>query len=543
MSVDRAIQDPSIRPVHVRPGDPAAGVDGQAVESGAIRPGDPAAGVDEQTVEFGAIQRKKPGRSQRTRSRPVGDGGQERLAAAGSQTQFPPPTITALCEEFTEVCESAVDALEIASALEFEGISDRIAHMRYGAGLDVFALAQEMYFRVPRRPTEPEPPPDPWSRVSKFQPALHGLLYSLPALFFPAAAPLLAGPGALTVLVVALLVGWGASQGLAAVGYHRLAATDTGQARRLLRIGLAVGLALVAAAITAADLIVHARIPVLVFGAGEGAYMLCACVLLVLGAERWLLAVLVPALLASAAFLLLHKAAGLRPVAWGGLAVTLTLALVLAIVFTRRVGPSAGRLLGAAELRAALPAVAFGLIAAGLLIFPVTAGPEGHGGVNTGALLTAVPLALSMGVAEWSLLRYRRRTQRLLHSTRELGKFGRRARLALLLALLEYLAGAVALTAAAVGVATVTGFVHPSGAVMPEVGTYLALGAALFLALLLQAVRARWLPLAVAAAALALEVTFRNLGLPVQVGAAVGLLVVVAGYAAVILGHAVRNAY
>src|SRR5216683_1041457 len=430
MSVEEAIQGASMRPTQIQPG-------GRAVS------------VDEQTLEFGAITGKGSVRSRRTRARPIRVGGPERLAAADIGDEFPPPTIAALCDEFAEICESAVDALEIASALEFAGISDRTARLRYGAGVDVFVLAQEMYFRVPRRPAEPEPPPDPWRQVSKFQPALRGLLYALPA----------------------------------------------------------------------------------------------ACVLLVLGAQRWLLAALVPAVLASAAYLLLHKPAGLVHVAWAGLAVTVIAALVLAIAFTRRISPSAGRLLVAAELRAALPAVGFGLVAAGLLIFPVLAGPGGHGGVNVGALLVAVPLSLSMGTAEWSLLRYRRRTQRLLRATLAPRKFGRRARLALLGALLEYVAGAVALTAAAIGIAAVTGLVHPRWALMPEVGTYLALGAAMFLALLLQAVRARGLPLAAAATALAVEVTFRDHGLPVQVAAATGLLVVVGGYAAVVLGRAVRNAY
>ena len=45
-----------------------------------------------------------------------------------------------LSERFGSVCESAVDPLEIASALEFDGITDRAARADYGAA-DVFALA------------------------------------------------------------------------------------------------------------------------------------------------------------------------------------------------------------------------------------------------------------------------------------------------------------------------------------------------------------------------------------------------------------------
>src|SRR5260370_4535481 len=221
----------------VQPGGPAASADEQAMEFGTVQPGGPGVGVDEQTLEFGAITGKGSVRSRRPRARPIRIDGPERLATADTGDEFPPPTIAALCDEFAEICESAVDALEIASALEFAGISDRTARLRYGTGVDVFVLAQEMYFRVPRRPAEPEPPPDPWRHVSKFQPALRGLLYALPAVCFPAAGALLAGPGARPVLGVALLAGWGRGRGRASIGSQRLRATATGPARR----GVAVG--------------------------------------------------------------------------------------------------------------------------------------------------------------------------------------------------------------------------------------------------------------------------------------------------------------
>src|SRR5262249_56128334 len=90
------------------------------------------------------------------------------------------------------------------------------------------------------------------------------------------------------------------------------------------------------------------------------------------------------------------------------------LALALAAVFTRRTEPRTGQLFEASEWLGALPAAGFGLVAAGLLIFPVAAGVHGRGGINVGALLAALPLSLSMGAAEASLLWYRRRTRRLL---------------------------------------------------------------------------------------------------------------------------------
>ncbi|MEU8673561.1 hypothetical protein [Streptomyces sp. NPDC048560] len=58
-----------------------------------------------------------------------------------------------------ELCERAVDPLEIAAGLEAHGLTDRTA-ARY-RHRDVFSLAEELYARVPgsvRRPVDPPPP-------------------------------------------------------------------------------------------------------------------------------------------------------------------------------------------------------------------------------------------------------------------------------------------------------------------------------------------------------------------------------------------------
>jgi hypothetical protein len=46
-------------------------------------------------------------------------------SVTGTGTQTVPLTVADLCADFAGVCESAVDPLEIASALEFDGLSDR----------------------------------------------------------------------------------------------------------------------------------------------------------------------------------------------------------------------------------------------------------------------------------------------------------------------------------------------------------------------------------------------------------------------------------
>jgi hypothetical protein len=534
-----------------------------------------------------------------------------------------PAAITALCGEFAGVCASAVDPLEIASALEFEGIGDRTARTVFGCP-DVFALAEVMYGQVERRPAEPRPSSHPW-QSARAHPVLHGILYGLPAVCYPAAGALLAGPGALGTLLVALLVAWALSQGLASLGYQRLGAGDRAAARSVLAAGLAAGLVLVGVAMTAAALVAHARVPVLLSGAGEGAYLLGACVLLVLGAERWLLPALAPGVAAASAFLLLGRPAALAAPVWGLLAATPVAAVTFAVVSTcpadgrtppvpRMPRPASVRRLPAglrrslssvpsllrgvpgllrgvpgllrgvpgllrgvpgllrawlgsltgsrrtvaarargtwdwaraalpapAELRGALPAAGFGVVAAGLLAFPVLAGPYGNGGARTGALAAAVPLSLSMGAAEGILLWYRRRTQRLLRDVRDPGRFRRGAMLALAGGLLRYLAATATLTAASAGLTALLG--ELSRIALAQAGTYVILAAALFLALLLQAFRLHAVPLCAGTVALAAEAAFRSHGVAAQFAASTGLLAVTAATALLMLGQAVRHAW
>lgn len=77
------------------------------------------------------------------------------------------------------LCETAVDPLEIAAELEAAGIGPGTA-ARYRHS-DVFSLAEELYARVPRRPSALRTPvrPSPWRR--RAVPAtLVALLYLLP---------------------------------------------------------------------------------------------------------------------------------------------------------------------------------------------------------------------------------------------------------------------------------------------------------------------------------------------------------------------------
>ncbi|MHB1433617.1 MAG: hypothetical protein ACYCVZ_16085, partial [Streptosporangiaceae bacterium] len=452
-----------------------------------------------------------------------------------------PPTIGELCTEFGEICRSAVDPLEIASALEFEGLGDQQAADRFGRA-DVFDLAEEMYRLVPRDPSEPDPPADPW-QGSRLRPAVHALLYGIPAVCFTAIGGLFAGPGVLTGLVVALVAGWSLAQALAYAGYLRLGQSGTAQAQRTLRAGLAIGLPLAVAVMLATRAVTGARVPVTGFGIGEAAYMLGAAVLMVLGDEAWLFAALTPGLAAGAAFLAAGRPRGLEPLVWVGLAVTALACVGFAVLRTPDRGGPGGRHLSRTDLPGLAAAAGFGMFAAGLFVFPTAVIVYGRGRIPPGALLAIMPLSLSMGVAEWSLLWYRRRTRSLLLSGIEIEAFASRARLALLGAVLQYLAVTVTLTVATAALARATGLLPVSAADIPQVTAYVLLGVAMFVALTLQALGLRAVPVAACGGALGIAVALRSLGVAAEFVAYGSLLVVLGGYAAARLGRTIRHVY
>ncbi|WP_405011703.1 hypothetical protein [Kitasatospora sp. NBC_01539] len=138
--------------------------------------------------------------------------------------------VRALMAEHRRLCEEAVHPLEIAAGLEDAGLTDRAAARFRHA--DLFALAEELYARVERRPAAPAPPPPaaPWPGQAAR--ALGTALLHLPAAGLLATVPWLLrvlGPGA---AVAAALV---------AIGWLALAAPAP---RPAARIGYALGAAL-----------------------------------------------------------------------------------------------------------------------------------------------------------------------------------------------------------------------------------------------------------------------------------------------------------
>ncbi|MER5883532.1 hypothetical protein ABT160_06855 [Streptomyces sp. NPDC001941] len=96
----------------------------------------------------------------------------EAPAAPRTPRRGPADPVKALLHRHRELCERAVDPLEIAAGLEAHGVTDRTAaRFRHR---DVFSLAEELYARVPRgnepAPRTPAPPgrqrPGAWAALT-----------------------------------------------------------------------------------------------------------------------------------------------------------------------------------------------------------------------------------------------------------------------------------------------------------------------------------------------------------------------------------------
>ncbi|MGC0312685.1 hypothetical protein [Kitasatospora acidiphila] len=124
----------------------------------------------------------------------------ERRGDSGGQLSADP--VRELMAAHRGLCERAVDSLEIAAGLEEAGIGAALVG-RYRHA-DVFALAEELFARVPRRPVEPAPvAPEP--RPPGWRHRFGVLVGLLGALLLPLAT---APPGALGTALTLAVAGW-----------------------------------------------------------------------------------------------------------------------------------------------------------------------------------------------------------------------------------------------------------------------------------------------------------------------------------------------
>lgn len=133
-----------------------------------------------------------------------------RRSRAGGVRRGPADPVRGLMYRHRELCDHAVDPLEIAAGLEAHGVTDRTA-LRY-RHRDVFSLAEEMYVRT-RRPDAgpPRPPAGPHPRtalapVAHLLPLVGGLLVLVAAGLHGRAQAAVTGVGVAGV-VLALVLG------------------------------------------------------------------------------------------------------------------------------------------------------------------------------------------------------------------------------------------------------------------------------------------------------------------------------------------------
>lgn len=358
-------------------------------------------------------------------------------------------------ERFHDVAAAATHPFEIAAVLEAEGLTDEQIRRRYGRS-DAFELADELYAAVTRHSPEPDPQPDPW-RTNPLRSFLRGALFALPGAAFVVAAPFFHGPKdpfglpcGTIALLVAGLVSWAWSQGLAHRAYAHIAIGAPRAAGRVLLRGALIGSATVAVLVLAVTLAigsVHTDDPTpmapALFTIGQSVYLFAATILLTVRQARFLVLALIPVvfvalLVVAADWLGLDgPSGGLRTLALlSGLALAVGAAWWAVRRLLRRAASSE---VGGPRLRASLPYALFGG-AVGSLVLALGFGDLITGGTAAESAAPAAALSLSMGVAEWFLYSFRSRMLRVLRRTESARTFAHRAAVTLLTSLAGYLA-------------------------------------------------------------------------------------------------------
>lgn len=300
----------------------------------------------------------------------------------------------------------AVDALQVAAALEADGHTDRAAQVEYGYR-DVFVLASEVFRRLgPPSPVDDEATTSVASAGARRWDSLrlisHGPLYVLPSAAFPAVLAAVGRPGLVLGLVLAGTVGWIYSGVTAYSAYRLLGLGRPRSVSRILRTAVATGPLL--GVVIGLAVLPYAGLPLAVMIVFQLAYQLASTLLIFYRRESWLALAMVPAVLLGAAHLVTGGAA-LRQWAVAAAAVSVLATLAAALWATRGdaaaeeppprdpLWPAAPALLGVAG---------YGLCSA-VLLFHAQA-PYLLGRLDIAA--AAAPLVLSMGFVEWRTSRF-----------------------------------------------------------------------------------------------------------------------------------------
>jgi len=420
--------------------------------------------------------RNSPGTAEMTRSD----------SAAGRQAATPRSSapVDQLSRRLDAVCTHAVSPLEIAAALEADGITDAISRDQYAQD-DVFALASELYARVPLRTSRYAAGRQ--SAKTSSRDIARGLLFALPGLFYFVVEPLFRSTAAPMALLVAVVAGWGISQVMAIVGHTLIGRGNGSGAGKVLGLVLIAGLALMALCGAIAALGTGWDRNLVAACCTQTLYVMAVAVLLLFERDRLLWLSLLPGAVVSVGYLAGNPLGMGREFAVAAVLFAMAFAFGSALYAADDAFQHDARSpawLGRADI---WTAARFGTY--GLLVGLFLAAPVMNAALSTqsdSALLGAamVPLVLSMGVAEWQLTLYNQRTIRAMDTARDMDSFGRVAWRTLLVAAGTHAAALLGLSiAAAITILVVVG--HLPADVVGLLVAYLMLGAALFLALVL----------------------------------------------------------
>ncbi len=330
--------------------------------------------------------------------------------------------VNRLSRELDLACTTSTNPHQIAALLEAAGLNDRIVRERYSHP-DVFALASDLYGRVPLRTSEPHPVAvdADQEHVQDVVAALlmRGPIYLLPALFFVAARMSLVRDTMMIAGLVALFLAWAWNQGLGSLVHRLIGRENMPAARSMSRLSLLAGTIAVTATVSLVVPGAYGDLSISLFAAGQTAYLISAATLLTLGKDRLLSMALVPGVTILGLLVIPGMPAWLV-----GAAMLLTLILVVgAMIWVTRLGkrPEVRSLsrkdLSVAVLHALLGAVWATIIGVAGLSIVDTPGLVGT------VSIAAAPMVLTMGVAEWQLLRLRRTTKSLLIDTDDPSRF------------------------------------------------------------------------------------------------------------------------
>jgi len=316
----------------------------------------------------------------------------------------------------------AVDAMQVAAALEADGFTDRVARVEYGFP-EVFALAAEVFRRLgPPADTTTEPPGTAPGRRAVVRLLAHGPLYALPAAVFPAVLAVLDQRAVVPALVVAGVLGWMAAGSVAFGAYRLLGSYRPRAAARLLRVAV-----LAAPPVGAMTGLVVAGVAgggrgLVLLAAAQLAYQLAGTVLMFYRREAIQAVAMAPAVVAGVAYLSVGTA--LRPAALATAAAGLVAVYTVALLATRGHGgpgePPARPLLRA-EAAGLAGVTGYGLCSAALLLH--ASAPYLLARLDLA--IAVAPLILAMGFVEWRAERFHGeavRFTRRSHSPREFGR-------------------------------------------------------------------------------------------------------------------------